>query len=457
MIKSINFHNRQFEFIKHDDYTYEENIFTIIVGKNGTGKSTLLSSIVIELLENYTDRFYNENELGFRRISNNDLVIDSKPENIIAVSSSPFDKFPLTKKFNDIESYTYLGLRDLSSLNFGLSYMSKIISSLIESLYKNPSHWNNIAEVLDYLGYRDEISAKFSFNINKSTLEEFISNKISPEEFFHNTRTYTRTLNRRFFQNEFGEIDIHKIDFLRSILKSIVQVDYEFRSNRLIHMNITHNGIDIESNEIRLYSEQIVFLINSGILKLRDIGLVKKSRSSTFSIKDSSSGEQSVILSILGIASKITDNSIICIDEPEVCLHPEWQEKYIQILINTFRKFHQCHFFIATHSPQIISKLSPNNCFVISMEDAEINNANQYLNNSIDFQLASLFKTPGFKNEYLSRIAFTIFSKVGKYKKFDNDDLGNYKVLKTVYKSLDESDPVKELISVITELYKKYA
>jgi predicted ATP-binding protein involved in virulence len=221
-------------------------------------------------------------------------------------------------------------------------------------------------------------------------------------------------------------------------------------------MNITHNGINIESNEIRLYSEQIVFLINSGILKLRDIGLVKKNRGSTFSIKDSSSGEQSVILSILGIASKITDNSIICIDEPEVCLHPEWQEKYIQILINTFRKFRRCHFIIATHSPQIISKLSPNNCFVISMDDAEINNANQYLNNSIDYQLASLFKTPGFKNEYLSRIAFIIFSKVGKYKKFDNDDLDKYKVLNAVYKSLDDSDPVKELISVITELYKKH-
>lgn len=456
MIESINLYNRPFKFISHNDYHNGENVFTIIVGKNGSGKSTLLSSIVSELLENYTDRFYNENELGFKRTSYYDLVIDSKPNNIIAVSSSPFDKFPITRKFNDIESYTYLGLRDLSSINFGLSYMSKIISSLIESIYENPSHWNNLSEVLDYLGYRAEISAKFSFNINKSTLEEFLNNSISPEEFFHNTRIYTRTLNRRFFQNEFGEIDVSKLDFLRSILISIVQVDYEFRSNRLIHMNITHNGINIESNEIRLFSEQIVFLINSGILKLRDIGLVKKNRGSTFSIKDSSSGEQSVILSILGIASKITDNSIICIDEPEVCLHPEWQEKYIQILINTFRKFRRCHFIIATHSPQIISKLSPNNCFVISMEDAEINHANQYLNNSIDYQLASLFKTPGFKNEYLSRIAFIIFSKVGKYKKFDNDDLDKYKVLNAVYKSLDDSDPVKELISVITELYKKH-
>ncbi|MGV6945271.1 AAA family ATPase [Sphingobacterium kyonggiense] len=457
MIERINFRNKTFEFIKHNEYLYGENVFTIIVGKNGTGKSTLLSSIVSELMEKYNDRFYNDNELGFSRNSYNNLVIDNKSDNVIAVSSSPFDKFPLTRKFNDIESYTYLGLRDLSSINFGLSYMSKIISSLIESIYQNPSHWNNLAEVLDYLGYRDEISTKFSFNISKSTLEEFLDKANSPEEFFHNTRTFTRSLNRRFFQNEYGEIDVLKFDILRSILNSILREDFEIRSNRLVYLNINHSGISIESSEIRLYSEQIVFLINSGILKLRDIGLVKKNRGSIFSIKDSSSGEQSVIISILGIASKITDNSIICIDEPEVCLHPEWQEKYIQILINTFRKFRRCHFIIATHSPQIISKLSPNNCFVISMEDAEINNANQYLNNSIDYQLANLFKTPGFKNEYLSRIAFTIFSKVGKNKRFDEDDFANYKVLKDVFKSLEENDPVKELISVITELYKKYA
>ncbi|OCK50672.1 hypothetical protein BA768_19345 [Chryseobacterium sp. CBo1] len=458
MIERINFRSKTFDFIKYNEYNYGENVFTIIVGKNGTGKSTLLSSIVSELLGNYNDRFYNESELGFSRNHYNNLVIHNNFENIIAVSASPFDKFPLTKKFNDIESYTYLGLRDLSSMNFGLSYMSKIISSLIESIFKNPSHWNNLAEVLDYLGYKDEISTKFIFNISKSSLEDFLNNNISPEEFFHNTRTSARSLNRRFFQNEYGEIDIAKLDFLRSILISLIREDFEFRPNRLLHLFINHNGINIESGNIRLYSEQIVFLLNSGILKLRDIGLIKKNnRNSIFSIKDSSSGEQSVILSILGIASKITDNSIICIDEPEVCLHPEWQEKYIQILINTFRKFRSCHFIIATHSPQIISKLSPNNCFVISMEDAEINSAYQYLNNSIDYQLANLFKTPGYKNEYLSRIAFTIFSKVGKNKRFDDEDLTNYKVLKDVYKSLEHNDPVKELITVIIELYKKYA
>jgi len=462
MIKRIYFNNKSFDFVKNEDVYPDDNIFTIIVGKNGTGKSTLLSSIVSELLRNYNDRFYNGNELGFN--SHNfigDLIIDKKPENIIAVSSSPFDKFPLTKKINDIESYTYLGLRDLSSMNFGLSYMSKIISSLIESIYKNPSHWENLAQVLEYLGYRDQITAKFTFNFSKISLLQFINNNDTPEDFFYNIKnlnsTITKTLNRKFFIDELGNLDISKVTHLRNILNTFIHENSNFRSNRIVYLNVDYNGISIESSELFLHNEEILFLINSGILKLKDIGLLKKNRNSVYSIKDSSSGEQSVILSILGIASKITNNSIICIDEPEVCLHPEWQEKYIQILINTFRKFKECHFIIATHSPQIISNLESNNCFIISMEDAEVNNANQFLNNSIDFQLANVFKTPGFKNEYLSRIAFTIFSKVGRYKKFDEEDLNNYRILKDVYKHLENNDPVKEIITVIIELYKKYA
>lgn len=48
------------------------------------------------------------------------------------------------------------------------------------------------------------------------------------------------------------------------------------------------------------------------------------------------------------------------------------------------------------------------------MENAKTTDASQFINNSIDFQLANVFKSPGFKNEYLSRIAFTTFTKVGK-------------------------------------------
>ncbi|WP_330442440.1 AAA family ATPase [Flavobacterium sp. C4GT6] len=455
MIDKIIFRDKAYQLLLYNDLEKNENIFTTIIGKNGTGKSTLLSSIVSELLNSYNDKFFNENELGFKFKPHSLLSLDIPPQSIIAVSSSPFDKFPLTRKLNDIESYTYLGLRDLSSMNFGLSYMSKIISSLIESIYEKSIHWDNIAEVLNYLGYKDSIKTRFSANISKSSIEEILYQKGPYYEHLF-TKINIKTTNKRFFLNTHGEIDREKYEYFKYLLYKLLHSSFEYRYNKSLNITLNENQIALES-ELSLSLDEIIFLIHSGVFKLRDIGLVKLSRTSTYSIKDSSSGEQSVILSILGIASKITNNSIICIDEPEVCLHPEWQEKYIQILTKTFSKFKNCHFIIATHSPQIISKLSPKNCFVISMEDASIKNAKEYINNSIDYQLVNVFKSPGYKNEYLSRLAFTIFSKVSKNKIFDSDDIKNYEILKKSYKSLEDQDPVKELTSVLFELYKKYA
>jgi predicted ATP-binding protein involved in virulence len=76
-----------------------------------------------------------------------------------------------------------------------------------------------------------------------------------------------------------------------------------------------------------------------------------------------------------GIAANITDNSIILIDEPEISLHPEWQQRYINLLMNTFEGFYNCKFIIATHSPLVISNLKSSNCYILPMTESEIINA----------------------------------------------------------------------------------
>jgi len=88
------------------------------------------------------------------------------------------------------------------------------------------------------------------------------------------------------------------------------------------------------------------------------------------------------------------------------------------------------------------------------MDTKELKNAKYYANNSIDFQLANVFNSPGFKNEYLSRIAFSIISKVGKNKKFDEDDLKNYQLIKSQIKFLQENDPIVHLYNLIKDLKK---
>lgn len=197
--------------------------------------------------------------------------------------------------------------------------------------------------------------------------------------------------------------------------------------------------------------------MDSGILRLRDVGLRKLNSNKIFRINEASSGEQCVFTTFLGLACQIEDNCLIFIDEPEISLHPEWQEKYIKLLISTFKNYKECHFIIATHSPQLISKLQEQNCFVLKMDNRELKPANEFINQSIDYQLANVFNSPGFKNEYLNRLAFAIMSKVAKSKQFDNDDLNNFEIIKSQLEFMDKKDPLVELFALIKELKEKYA
>jgi hypothetical protein len=80
------------------------------------------------------------------------------------------------------------------------------------------------------------------------------------------------------------------------------------------------------------------------------------------------------------------------------------------------------------------------------METGESVNAANFIKQSADFQLARVFKSPGFKNEYLSRIALNVFVKVSKHKAFDNGDISNFNLLEEFIDCLEKDDPVYELI-----------
>jgi len=63
-----------------------------------------------------------------------------------------------------------------------------------------------------------------------------------------------------------------------------------------------------------------------------------------FNYSDLSSGELSVLSLILGLTATITDDSLICIDEPEINLHPQWQEKIIELIELVSENYYGCHF-----------------------------------------------------------------------------------------------------------------
>ncbi len=170
-----------------------------------------------------------------------------------------------------------------------------------------------------------------------------------------------------------------------------------------------------------------------------------------------SSGEQCLSLMLLGIASQIEDGSLICIDEPEISLHPEWQEEFIPLIDNLFSNYKGCHFIIATHSPLIISKLVGEHCSVLDLDKNELIELSNNRGYSSDYQLATLFKSPGFKNEYLVNESLDILTTLSTNKYIDNDILKRANILIKLMKKIDESDPVYSLISTIKKVVEVVA
>jgi predicted ATPase len=180
-----------------------------------------------------------------------------------------------------------------------------------------------------------------------------------------------------------------------------------------------------------------------------DTIILKKTSGGSFNINESSSGERSLLLLICSIANEIKNNSLICIDEPEISLHPEWQEQFIQLISEVFKTYRNCHFLIATHSPLIISKLKTKSCFVLDLDHNELLNSEMFKSKSADYQLARLFNTPGEQNEYLKRLCVNVLAALSKGKKLTDDYRNDAEFLITYQEKLLPEDTVYQLIEII--------
>lgn len=70
-----------------------------------------------------------------------------------------------------------------------------------------------------------------------------------------------------------------------------------------------------------------------------------------------SSGEKHILFAYMGVLSRINNNTLILIDEPEISLHPEWQIRYVSTLSKLFDKYQNCCFILASHSHYFVSEL----------------------------------------------------------------------------------------------------
>ena len=98
----------------------------------------------------------------------------------------------------------------------------------------------------------------------------------------------------------------------------------------------------------------------------KSIPIFTNSSGDKFDINELSSGEKQLFLRTLAIKMLNPENSIILIDEPELSLHPKWQQK----IVDVYRKIGKNNqIIIATHSPHILGSVRKENIMLLDKDD----------------------------------------------------------------------------------------
>lgn len=447
VLKRLEQNRRILEFIDSSHLNSKNNnTSTFLIGKNGSGKSRLLRSIIIHTLRNP----------DFQKI--------------LAISNTQYHKYPyiweLAKEdYLNIEKYTCTAFENHSSWikyqnerfredeeidinkyhNTRINQDSSILDpKIFDKFYKTEIRWykkketpepflNNFLHLDSILFNIDQIK-NLSFKIIETLeflgLDPYIEihtriNTLIDDDF----KKLIETLN--FYSNKNYLKDINTLLF---ILKNINKF-------QIIYILSIDNDL--------LY--QLSILIKLNLISITNIKVQKKNK--IIQIHELSSGEKSILSIIFSLLSNLEHNSLICIDEPEINLHPEWQEKIIELLEKISSNYYGCHFFIATHSPQIISGIKNDNTFILDLNTNSLKNSSKFKNRSSDFQLSEVFNFPGNNNEYLIRKLIIILNKMNTEENFvldtESKELLEYigHVLKE--KKIDREDKVNILFNLI--------
>ena len=282
----------------------------VLAGVNGSGKTTILEAI--------KDFFYNK-YLNFNgpEKSNVNLDIffeDFEKKQIEEAEKSSIDNYEhkLQDFFSALQSYEY------NRKNNGEYY-----SYLIAKFFENPP--------------------KIIY--------------VPAENKFEEIQTYSTTLSKEYkFINTINSNVIRDIpSYIATRRNYLATIEEDLTMKEITNKVVNEiNGIfDILELDVKLKG----FSKNE-----KTMPVFENSAGEEFDINDLSSGEKQLFLRTLSIKMLEPKNSIILIDEPELSLHPKWQQKIIEV----YKKIGENNqIIVATHSPHILGSVSNENIFIL--------------------------------------------------------------------------------------------
>lgn len=208
----------------------------------------------------------------------------------------------------------------------------------------------------------------FKENDIKSYQETISSFKVLPKLIYIPTEinfneVKTETTN---FYREYSFFNIVDFNMIKDIPSYIVsRIIYMLGQNENLTMLDARKKVTEEINGIFNILELDVKL--KGISKDgKNMPIFENSQGEEFDINELSSGEKQLFLRTLSIKMLEPEDSIILIDEPELSLHPKWQQQIIKVY-QSIGKNNQ--IILATHSPHILGSVPSENIIILSKNE----------------------------------------------------------------------------------------
>lgn len=237
---------------------------------------------------------------------------------------------------------------------------TSILNGNIEIFFENNEKnlKGNLINELDSFNYHKDKNT-IEYKIITETIKTLPKLIYVPAEVkFERVKSEEITYNKEY--KFFNIVDSYIIKDIPSYISSRIyyiantEEDLSFKEVKE-KVNAEINGVfDILDLDVRL----------AGLSKdEKNMPIFVNSSGDEFDINELSSGEKQLFLRTLSIKMLEPENSIILIDEPELSLHPKWQQR----IIDVYKKIGKNNqIIVATHSPHILGSVPNENIFLLS-------------------------------------------------------------------------------------------
>ncbi|MDU1912073.1 AAA family ATPase [Fusobacterium sp.] len=258
-------------------------------------------------------------------------------------------------------------------------------TTLLESIWK---YFDNEADYRQDIGIQAELFLENDEQkINKSLLSDLdllIYNKRKDFRKYQNIIENIKIIPKLIYvptEINFNEVKtkttaLHRdYEFFNIVNSDMIKDIPSYIASRITYLANTEENLTMKEVKEKVNSE-INGIFDILELDIKLIGLSKDEKSmpifanssgEEFDINQLSSGEKQLFLRTLAIKMLEPENSIILIDEPELSLHPKWQQRIIEIY-QRIGKNNQ--IIVATHSPHILGSVPRENIILLSKNES---------------------------------------------------------------------------------------